>query len=399
MNTRSMFVALALVACGDNAEPFTDEPPTPGPSDRWLVQTTVEGPSGRTSYAQVAASLETANDLARAVEIAGNGRVYFRAPDLLYMGSPESPVITRYTIEDDNRLAPGARLSFVMAGFSSLPFGNTFASDQRALLLDGDSLTGAIWNPAQGTLSGELDLRQLDRADLDLAIDPGVVRGNRLFVPLQYTNFSQLAVFPGVAIAVIDIASAAIVNVITDARCLGGFTGITAAEDGTIYVVGDSYGGLVRFVNPSTPATCLLRIQPGQEVFDASWQFSFANALGGREGVGMVYSGQGIAFVAALYPERLDDPGDLAGFAFDDAARWWRVDLATGAGTELATPYHSIGQSVGYVQDGRVLLSAPEAGYRGTTPLYDVNPTTGAATLLARFTGVITKVAHLPAAP
>jgi hypothetical protein len=304
--------------------------------------------------------------------------------------------VRRYTIEEDGgAFTPGAQVSFAASGFPALPFGNTFVSAERALLLDGPTSSGVVWNPRDGTVGDAIDLDSLVREGFELGIDPGVVRGDRLFVPLQYTDFGTLSFFPGVAVAVLDLATATVAAVLTDERCVGGFTGLEVAEDGTIYAVGDAYAGIVRLLDPESPGTCLLRIRPDQEVFDAEWTFSFAGALGGREGVGMVYAGQGVAFVAALYPERIEDTG--FGYFDEDAARWWRVDLGTGVGTELALPFHGVSRGTGYVEEGRVFLTAPEAGYAGASPLFEVDPATGAVTPLARFTGLITKLEYVPA--
>lgn len=367
------------------------------PPDLWLVQATVETADGRTSYVQTVPSIDVdAIGNEEAVEIAGNGRVYFHDPALVFLGGSESPEATRFTIEDDGALTPGDAVSFASAGFNFLPYGNTFASAERAFLLDGLSLAGMVWNPAEGTIGDFLDLSSLAREGFEVTTDPGIVRGDRLFVPLQYSNPASLDIFPGVAVAVLDVESAAVLAVLTDERCIGGYTGLKAAEDGTIYIVGDGYAGLTRFLNQASPATCLLRILPGEETIDTEWVLPLPDALGGRDGVSLIYGGDGIAFAAALYPERVQvEPFDVFGFLGEEAARWWRIDLATGAGTELDVPYHTIAQSTGYVEGGRVFLAAPEAGYVGDTELFEVDPETGAVTARARFSGYLTELEHV----
>jgi hypothetical protein len=383
-----------LAACGSTNTSASDGGSDAGMTDgeAWLVQTTVQGPEDRSTYTQVVSSLDVDTiDNRAGLETPGNGRLFYLDPANIFMGSSSTPSITRYALNGTSFVA-GESVSFAAAGFGFLPYGNTFASAERAFLLEGSALAGIVWNPSARTAGPVLDLAPLARDGFELTLDPGVVRGDRLFVPLQYANLASLSVFPGVAVAVFDVPTAALVTVITDTRCVGGYAGLELAEDGTIYAMGDGYSGLTRLLDPSTPQTCLLRIRAGEEVFDASWTIALPELLGGRDGIGLVYAGDGIAFVPALYPEELavSPADDLFGALDSQAARWWRVDLNARTAGALDLPFHSIANAVGYTRGGRTFLAVPDRGQRGTTQLFEVNAMDGAVVRRARFTGLLT---------
>jgi hypothetical protein len=361
-------------------------------SEAWLVQSTVQGPQGRTSYVQLLGSLEARDvDTARALEIAGNGRVFAQGRDLVFLGSTESTTITRYAPRDDGAFVAAEKVSFASAGFGFLPYGNTFASDGGALLAEGTALTAVAWSPQSATVGRRIDLSSLARAGLELGVDPGVARGQTLFLPLQYTSPDRLTVFRGVAVGVVDLSGSAPIEVLTDERCIGGYSGLSLAEDGTVYVSGDGYSGLTRLLDAMSPATCLLRIKPGEQQFDAAWRLEWPSVLGGRDGTGFVYAGNGIGFVPALDRARI--PGDVRSnllATFDiTAVQWWRVDLTRHTASPLEVPFHALGNAVGFVRKGRVFLGVPDKGQRGKTPLVEVDPMTGAVTLRVTVPGLL----------
>jgi hypothetical protein len=376
-------LAALVLACSPRELAQLIEAPVQPSEEVWLVQSTVQGPQGRTSYVQLLGSLEAREvDTSRALEIAGNGRVFAQGRDLVFLGSTESTTVTRYAPREDGALVAAEKVSFASAGFGFLPYGNTFASDGGALLAEGTALTAVQWSPQDKAVGRRVDLSSLARAGLELGVDPGVSRGQTLFLPLQYTSPDRLTVFRGVAVAVVDLSAVEPIEVLTDDRCIGGYSGLSLAEDGTVYVSGDGYSGLTRLLDEMSPSTCLLRIRPGERQFDAAWSLEWPSVLGGRDGTGFVYAGNGIGFVPALDRARI--PSDVRSnllATFDIAAvQWWRVDLTQRSAKALEVPFHALGNAVGFVRKGRVFLGVPDKGQRGKTPLVEVDPMTGAVT-------------------
>ncbi len=390
-------VIFFLLACAPKELPTSIPAPPGGGDESWLVQTTLQGPSGRTSYVQLVSSLELGTvDNSRGVELVGNGRIFLRDVDHLFLGSIEAPMVTHYVPQDDGSFNAAEQVSFQRAGFGYLPWGNLFASAEEAVLADGVSLTAVRWNPSARTVGDTIDLSALKKSGVELSIDPGVVRGRQLYFRLQYTNADLLDATTGVHVLVLN-ADDGSTRVVSDERCTGGYSRLVLAEDDTLYVVGDGYGGLSRVVSNSPTPTCVLRMNPGEDTFDPDWKRSLPDALGGRDGTGLVYAGNGIAYVPAVYPERLpsNPRADVFATLEKDAAKWWRVDLTTGVGTELELPFHSLATSVGFVHDGRVLLVVPEQSQKGTTRLFEVDASSTAATLRGTFTGMVTHLERL----
>ncbi len=394
---RPSFIGLAVVllGCAPKELPKVIPAPPEGSAESWLVQTTLQGPSGRNSYVQLLGSLDVGTlDNARAVEISGNGRMFFLDVDHLFLGSTETPTVTRYAPATDGSFEAAEQVSFQKAGFGYLPYGNTFANADAAVIADGSSLTALRWSPSQKTVGETIGLAALKKNGVELSIDPGVARGNTLFFRLQYTNADLLNVTPGVWLLLVNVDDGS-TRVITDDRCTGGFSRISLAEDGTLYVVGDGYGALSRIFDGASAATCVLRVKPGEDEFDTTWKLSLPDVLGGRDGTGLLYAGNGVAYVPAVYTERLpaNPRGDVFGTLDRDAAKWWRVDLVAGTGTELDLPFHSLASVSGFVTGGRVVLGVPEKSQKGNTQLYEVDATT--VTLRGTFTGLVTNLERL----
>lgn len=403
---RGLTILALVVAGGCGAD--DGAPPEPAGPATFIVQATVETPAGRTSVVRAVPTLDLGTlALDRGVELSGAGRVFFRDPEGIFLGSADTPRVTRYGLDETaSRLEPVPEdtLSFQAGGFGFLPFGNTFLTRDRAFLLEGSTLSGLVWDPAAlEVVTSGLDLSALEREGFSLTIDPGVVRGDSLLVPLQYTNFSSLETPPLVAVAALDIQTAEVSAVLTDERCVGGNTQLARMEDGTVLVAADGFLGLTNLLDPEAPPTCLLRIPPGSETpaFDPDYLVAFPDLLGGRQGLGLVYGGEGVAFVSAFYPERLENDPTTALFDAlgERVSRWWRVDLNTRTAAELDIPFHSLRSTVGFPDGDRVYLAVPDRGFEGRSRLFSASVRGDRSpTELFETTGLVTAV-HRLAAP
>lgn len=404
MRFRSSLVCLAalLAACGGSS-PADGGPPDAGRdlTPVWLVQNTIASPAGRTSYVQTIPAIVDGDRLTTesAVELPSFGRMFFDAEAGLFLGAGDGESLTEYIVGDDGRLVPGETISFASFGFGVVPFPHVFAAADRAFLFSGQQRVGAIWNPQTLTLEGEVDLSSLVREGLNFEVDAGVARDGKIFLPLQYVDFISLAVFEGVAIAVIDVETGVVESVTTDERCVGGFTRPVLADDGTIYVLGDGYGGLLNIFGEDAPDTCLLRIPPGQETFDSDYMVALPPLLGGRQGISFNYAGDDVAFVVALYEDRLSEAGRRSTLAAieDPAARWWRVDLSAMEGTELTDlGFLALRAGNSQVVGDRVFLTVAEGALTGSSTTSEVDRDTGATIRTFAHDGVLNQLHPIP---
>jgi hypothetical protein len=386
---------LLLPSCGSESAPAVGLAPG---EERWLLQTVVLGPEGRNSYVQVLPGLEQVVEpgTSRARELAGNARTYFDGARV-FLGAPETLSITRQEL-DGGELRDEQTVSMQGTGLSYLPLGNVFVSREKAYLFDGFESVGQVWNPSTMERGGELDLSTLRKDGLDMEINGGLLRDGLLFLQPQHLNVTSLKFFRGIQVAIVDPEKDQIVDVIEDERCVGGRTEPVLGEDGTIYVLGDNYIHVARLKDPTIPASCMLRILPGQRVFDPGWQFTMSEATGGREASGLIHGGGDVFYTTVLYPEQLGQSFEEnpLGFFEQPAARWWKVRLSEGKGEELpGMPFFSVGTAVGHATGGRVFLQTPTASFKGMTTVWEA-PREGAPQERLRIDGLAPMLARLP---
>ncbi|MEM9692724.1 MAG: hypothetical protein AAGA56_09280 [Myxococcota bacterium] len=371
------------------------------PSDAsWLyLQTTIADPEGRTSYVQVLSSFDEAPDLDRAVELAGNARV-FSDGRRLFTGGAEAPIIQEWFPSTDGQLIPGERLSLAGEGLAFVPFGNNFVAEDKAYLFDGPNARVLIWDPTLLEARGEIDLSPVRKGDLLPEIDPGVLRDDGLlFATVQQNDFGSVNVFRGIQIVVIDTIEDRIVAVHEDTRCVGSFAGMGIGDDQTVYVMGDNY--LVYNWDDTFPATCILRIPPGQTEFDPDFMIDL-DALLGNPATGMFLGANNRIYTQDMDPEFTDvNPiGSPLAFLNERVSRWYEIDLDDP--TE-AIPLDELGRASprsgrGFSVDGRFFLPLAEEGFIGRTRLVELLGAGGTEELFA-ITGLATNFGRLNSAP
>ena len=358
-----------------------------------MAQRIVETPDGRTSFVHLVDSPGTgALDLSSAREVPGNGRLYL-LDGTAYIGNPEALTVVRTRPGDLTLVDDSERLSFADTGLTFLPSFAVWVSSEEAFLLDGSGTTGYSWNPSAMTLGREIDLGEIRKDGLEPNIETAVVRDGLLFFLVQQADALSLDVFEGLQVGVIDLESGLLSDVLEDVRCIGSRSAMALAEDQTIYIQADNYGA-ARQLNPDAPPTCILRIAPDETRFDPSWKIDLPDLLDGRDASSLIYAGDGIAFVSAIYEERItiDFEDDPLGFFNQPAARWWVIDLEARTGTEVAgLPFHSIAGGNGAVSDGRVFLFTPNNRFEGTSEVWEVDLASPAAAPTERYntTGAI----------
>ncbi|MEM9696127.1 MAG: hypothetical protein AAGA56_26520, partial [Myxococcota bacterium] len=146
--------SLWAVSCSDSDE---ETGPVDVDVSGYAVQLLLDGPDGRISYVARLDDVDVEEVRADdAFEVVGNARVYTQ-PGKLWVGSGESPTITRYGTTAAGALAPAEELTVSLAGlgFAQSPFGHVFISDTQAYLF---GPTVARWNPETMELEGDIGL-------------------------------------------------------------------------------------------------------------------------------------------------------------------------------------------------------------------------------------------------
>ncbi|MEM9066922.1 MAG: hypothetical protein AAGE52_00410 [Myxococcota bacterium] len=384
MTARWLLVALLSGCGGDDDAPVDagarDAAPPDGsdastePAAFWYVQTTIASPEGRTSYLQLVDEIEGRTiGTENAVELPGNARVFVQG-NRVFTGSAEEPVLQRWFPQADGSLEPGERISLAALGLSFIPFGNNFISDDKAYLFDGSGgIRVVIWDPAALEIGDQIDLRPLMKPDFLPEIDPGVLRDDLLFVVVQQQDFAG-GFFPGIQVAVFNTATDEIEAVIEDERCVGGFSGMALAEDGSIYVFGDNY--LVRqWFDDELPPSCLLRIPPDELAFDPAFFVDFNEAAGGLPCTGLFYRGDG-KFLTTAMDESLGsvDPRDAPlTFLNEPVSYWVEVDINNlSASRRLDLDAVSPRTGPGFEVGDRQFIQRPEAAFTGNNTLIEI---------------------------
>lgn len=381
---------------GDAADDANAEP-----SERWYVQTTVATPDGRTSYLQTLSSIEGLQlTTDRALELSGNARVFGR-PSGLYTGSAESPILQRWFPQRDGTLEPGERLSLASLGLAFIPFGNNFISEDKAYLFDGFGGPRAIvWNPETLELRGEIDLSTVLKDGFVPDLDPGVLRGDLLFAVVQQQDFAG-DFNRGIQVVVFDTTNDTIAAVIEDDRCVGNFSGLVQADDGSIYVMGDNYL-LRQWFDDSLPPSCILRIPPDAMEFDPDFFFDLDGIVGGFPCTGLFYLRDGV-FLTTAMDESLGtvDPREAPlTFLNEMVATWWEIDVENPGASRPLTELGRVSPrtGAGFVVAERQFIQRPEAGFTGENALIEVDRA-GEFREVFEATGLITALGRVEVEP
>ena len=227
--------------------------------------------------------------------------------------------VIRYTRTADGRLQEAGRFT---APASSGPMNVLYANSSKAYLSLSSVGKILIFNPQTMTISGEIDLNQLDIArnpvnPEDTNPDPAVmaIRDGKLYVSLwQVTNSFFSA--DGTDIAVFDSSTDTFEGVISDPRmATPGRAGYNESmfvdEAGDLYIHGIASFGFV-----PGQKTGFLRIRKGESRFDPDYFFdltSLSTSLPGSRVTyfaGLQYAGEGEVFGQIEVPGLFSSPPD-----------------------------------------------------------------------------------------
>ncbi|MEM9493994.1 MAG: hypothetical protein AAGC55_32905 [Myxococcota bacterium] len=215
----ALLAVIPLVGCGDDSSDSTDpdagEPPVS--ENAYLVLTRVLDPSGRNAYVSILPDLEPAEvDLGQALEFSGRARAFAHEGDVMIMNS-ETGEITRYDVDERLNLIEGETLSMTGLGITRFISAFIFISPTRAYYVDSNTLQLVVWNPQTMELVSNFSIAEIERPGFTIAVRRPRLSGDRVLVPIAWSNSSNLR--PSVGLLILDAQSDQVISVLEDERC------------------------------------------------------------------------------------------------------------------------------------------------------------------------------------
>jgi hypothetical protein len=305
----------------------------------------------------------------------------------IYIPNHEAATLTKYTTDDNGALIQGATLSFMRFGITWIA--PVFIAPDKAYLFDDANRQVIVWNPTTMELADKtIDVSPLvsppvaDKPGFQpsMLANYGRSRGERLFVPVRWTNWDAADPFLlSAGLLVIDTTTDTPIRLLQDERLTDTiYTVVTDSQD--LYLFTGALGIAHHHVRGNARPGGALRVRSGEEEFDPDFYINLDEAVGGRPASTPVWSSGASVYLKAFHEEQqpidaaIDaDPGQLLGRA---AWRYWEVDLeGTAAARELTElPWTSTdGFFYDLRDDGPLFIGVMAADY-GTTTLYEATP-------------------------
>jgi hypothetical protein len=375
-------LSTSVLGCGDEPDKTQGAGITGG---SYAVSSSVFSPSGdTTTYLALVPSLDEAQviDYTKSLELGGGAFVYPIEGDApkgaLFVGALEEPTIQRFDVAAEGKLVPGAKLSLSNQGVTDATFeGVVFVSEVEAWYVDASQQQVIVWNPKEMTVTSSFKVPELSRPGWDLGL--GRLRpfgAGRLIAPLAWYRWKDNEAMPMGAAAIFDVAGRRLVKIIEDSRCPGLENAVTAANGDVYFGPGLYYPMIKRFVTPSLPSSCVLRVRKGEESFDPTFVLNLEKAAGGRPAGFLLMASDGAFWTQAWYETRYATPPTWADRRNVEAWRWWRVSMDGTVATEEPSLTFSGGAAQAFVTDGRALTSQVTADYASAV-LFDMNASGG----------------------
>lgn len=368
-----LVAGLSLAGCAD--DPTREEDPPSGEPGVYVLSSLFFGPDTTTTYVSLLESLEPQTlDYDRAREFPGAADAWVHDGSVL-IADAESQTITRYSVADGQLVEEG-RVSFASYGLTDFGFWlNKFVSPTKAYFLNGTAAYSEYiaWDPSAMQITGTLDLPAPEERD-GFKIFPGysdraaVVRDGLLYQPFYWTDDSFFRFAPQSRIAVFDVGSDELVDVI-EAPCPG-LDYVTVDEDGDLLFSRWIFaaGGAAVL---DQPATCAFEIPSDGSA--PSIAFEFADVSGGREGAALRWTGGDRAILSVLHHERvaLGKTTDPAEVTFGANWRFWSYDGSDGTASLIDAIDWNAGAQYSFDIDQRTFMLVALGDYSATT-VYDL---------------------------
>jgi hypothetical protein len=360
------------------------------------------GPYGVVSFVGETAFLGILDSLTGGDYMADEGfevdaKYFFQNADKLWCFPDVSGTgtdIEIYNIGQDNALT---REDILSTPGGAKPTDVLFVSDDKAYLALFEG--GIVWeiNPVTREQTAEIDLTEYTVGENSTSPNPGgmAVKDGKLYVSLSQCYASMMMAEDGVYVAVIDMETNTVEQVIEDQRgfSYGGRPGGTGTvvfvdESGDLYLNAIGVGGW-GFVEDQKGG--FLRIKAGETEFDPDWEMDFAEyelTIDGETVTTdylhfMVYAGDGIVYGTAHIPAHDSNPPD---YVNDRNYSMVKVDLYNRTMEDLPLPATGAYAS-DMVMDGDLLVEPVLTDEGAGIWVYD--PATGDAEKVIETNGPI----------
>lgn len=346
--------------------PASPEPEAPAADPLYAIMYEVYDGEDSVSYLSVLRSLDDEIDLSRAREY-GSGRAFIQGYNgWLFVGESETPTVTRYALAEDGELIPEGEMSFANYGLRAGQFDSwnaTFISPEKAYLADFiDGGNTIVWNPTTMEITGEIPPpAELLRPGWRIESTPAAVRDGLLFRTWGWVTEDGSNVYStDFLLGVYDVESDELIDVVPETRCPVPGNLLDTDEAGNIYFsnwIWSVAGTLMH----DAPASCVLRIPPGETSFDPEWTLDYPDYTEGRAGAMFTYLEDGKGLVSAFYDENtsFDDETDPYSYVGSNNWRIWGIDLAGGDGAPLDGLDFNGGAFTPVQFDDRLFLMVP----------------------------------------
>lgn len=290
---------------------------------------------------------------------------------MAFVTDGEAPVLTRYAVSDDGVLVEDGRLSFANYAVTSVSGSNTLIVDEtKAYVVVTAERQVIVWNPTTLAITGTFDLPELPNRGALRLVGPSVnrasaVRGDRAYLAFYWADFTDYSMADDSVVVVVDTATDTVAESIAVPCPEINFASVDEANDRVYF---SNWGfSAVNTAFHAGPHACAVRLDDGATALDPSFQLTFSDVTGGREGATLRVLDDGKVLLTVFHPEIYDAPPTAEQIA--DGASWhlWSIDLATNEAAPFGDlGYHSFGVNGARVGD-ETLLFLPSADWASTT--------------------------------
>jgi len=335
---------LALCACGDDSgsdgaagdgdgdgDGDAGEPDAGDGDAVYALATEIETPEGDVLYLSTVHSLTEPFDLVDdGIEIP-NASTFQALGDQVFVAVNNSPTITRYVLDENDRLQEDETVSFAGVGVTNAAY-YALVSETKAYLFDYEAYTVHVWNPSTMELTGD---------EIDLSALQSDERSAFWLTPWRFDQIKrdgQLLVGGGfwpdegparnAIILVFDTAEDTVKVIDTDRCTLLG--AVKLAENGDAYFFGQAYALIVNELEP-----CALVVRAGEDDIDTSYTYAWSDAFDGHTPRDYNAGPGNTVYVEVPYATDEGESLEDTFYSGGNNARLWRYDLATGDSEEM----------------------------------------------------------------
>jgi hypothetical protein len=328
--------------------------------DAFIVATRIWDDTATNSYYHVVSSLDaaTAVDPTQALEITGSARLFaFEGTGWFGVGGAESPTISRYTLDDSNKLVKGDAISLQPFGVESLWPTNYVISPTKVYHPDRAGEQIVVWNPATMEVEGTIPLPDTHREGyLALYGYGSVLRGKTLLFSVGWFDWNTTdTILPETGLVAIDTETDTVARFDVDDRC-GGISQSVETASGDAYFVSSALGAAAYRLDRLETAPCALRVLKDADAFDPEFHLLLSELADGALVGDPIPAGGDSLFLRVFEASLATIEAETKTFEVtgQPAWHWWRWDTAANEAAPIGELAPSPANVSFFEVDGRV---------------------------------------------